>query len=309
MNNPNFFVLGAAKCATTSLYMYLDNHPQIYMSPVKEPNFFACENQQLDYQGLGYEKNIKSQTITDYSSYLSLFQSVRQEKAIGEASWSSLYYPQASKRIKHYFPDAKFIVILRNPIERAFSHHQYLLQHHRENIKSFSQAIALENERIQQKYWADWHYIKLGFYSNQLKKYFSIFEREQFKIIYFERFKSNRIATLKEIFDFLNVDNIAIEDSKLVQKKHNQTMLPRISFVNSFIERANYNGRLQYILKKTIPKQWHNTLKKQGDRIYNLNLYKPVLSKAMRQHLKEIYLNEIQALENLLGSSLEHWKQ
>ena len=86
-------------------------------------------------------------------------------------------------------------------------------------------------------------------------------------------------------------------------------MLPRISLIHSFMERANYVGRLRYVLKRTIPKQLQATFRDRGDRIYNWNLYKPVLSKAMRNRLREIYLNEIQELENILGSSLEHWKE
>ncbi len=113
MTMPNFLIVGAMKCGTTALYYYLEQHPQIFMSPVKEPNFFCFE---------GREGLDSGNSITDIAAYRGLFRGVSSERAIGEASHCYLYEPRAVERIKHYTPDARLIAILRSPIERAYSH-------------------------------------------------------------------------------------------------------------------------------------------------------------------------------------------
>src|SRR5688572_7713518 len=118
---PNFLIIGAAKAGTTSLYSYLNQHPQIFMSPVKEPNFFALEGEKLNFRGPGDAQVINRYSITQLESYRAHFKGITQETCIGEASTLYLDHPKAVERIQHYTPKARLITILRDPVERAFS--------------------------------------------------------------------------------------------------------------------------------------------------------------------------------------------
>jgi len=131
MTIPNFLIIGAAKSGTTSLYHALKQHPKIFMSPVKEPNFFALEGGELNYPQGTVDPRYLAQCITTKEEYNQQFEGVSNEIAVGEASPIYLYHPQAPVRIKNCLPNVKIIVILRNPIERAYSN---FLHHIREGV-------------------------------------------------------------------------------------------------------------------------------------------------------------------------------
>ena len=117
MTLPSFFIVGAPKAGTTSLYHYLEEHPEVYMSPIKETNFFSSK--QMQEQELYYDAT----PIQSKNQYLELFKDVSQEKQVGEASVSYLYYTGVAKKILEFNPKAKIVIMLRNPVERAFSHY------------------------------------------------------------------------------------------------------------------------------------------------------------------------------------------
>ena len=138
---PNFLVIGAAKAGTTSVYEYLKQHPQIWMSPLKETNFFALEGETLNFRGPGDQDYINRFSITKIEDYLNLFQGVSNQVAIGEVSPLYLYSLKAPERIRHYTPDTKIIIILRNPVDRAYSSFLHLIRDGREQIRNFAQAL------------------------------------------------------------------------------------------------------------------------------------------------------------------------
>src|SRR5262245_44057756 len=118
---PNFFIVGAPKAGTTSLYEYLRRHPQVYMSPVKEPNYFSYADTVA--QNLYH----KEKGIEQWDEYVKLFEASNGAHAIGEASVSYLFYPEVPRRLNEKFPDARIIIVLRNPVDRAYSH--YYMEH------------------------------------------------------------------------------------------------------------------------------------------------------------------------------------
>jgi hypothetical protein len=101
---PNFFIIGAAKSGTTSLYHYLRQHPEIFMSPVKEPRYFALAGHPLDFRGPGDER-LRQLTTTTLDAYLQLFAGVRNEPAVGEASVLYLHHEDAAEAIAHHVPE------------------------------------------------------------------------------------------------------------------------------------------------------------------------------------------------------------
>ena len=134
---PNFLIVGAAKAGTTALHEYLQQHPQIYMTPTKETNFFAFEGVELNFQGKGDEA-LKEFSITDLATYQAQFAGIQEETAIGEACPSYLYVPEAATKIKKYIPQVRLIIILRNPVERAYANFLHVIRDDRETHQDFA---------------------------------------------------------------------------------------------------------------------------------------------------------------------------
>ena len=127
---PNFLVVGAGKSGTTSLYHYLKAHPDVFMSRIKEPGFIVAQFIKMPQSGVGDERQ---STVGNFSDYCRLFEDAEGKKAVGEASNDNLYhYERAIPYIKRFFGDIKIIIILRNPVDRAFSAYTYLLRDNRE---------------------------------------------------------------------------------------------------------------------------------------------------------------------------------
>lgn len=202
---PNFLIIGTAKAGTTSLYRYLAQHPQIYMSPIKEPNFFALEGQEVDFCGPGDEMYIKQFSVTDCGGYEGLFEGVSSEVAVGEVSPLYLYSRAAPHCICSYAPETKLIVILRHPVERAYSAFLHLLRDEREPLGNFA-ALRVEEKRVQENWEHIWHYRGMGFYAAQLGRYYRHFSPEQIRVYLYESLQREPLALIADILRFLGVD-------------------------------------------------------------------------------------------------------
>ena len=223
---PNFLIIGAAKAGTTSLYYYLRQHPQVYMSPIKEPRFFALEGEILNFKGPA--QGINQTSITSLDEYFHLFAGVTDEIAIGEASTLYLHSQRALEGIKRYLPNAKLIVILRNPIERAYSSYLHLVRDGYEAL-SFEQALQAEEFRIQQKWQPLWYYSKRSFYYEAIKNYLDIFEHCQIKIYLYEDLAADSKYIFKDICGFLDIDDSFKPDTSI----KNSSGIPK----NKFLQR------------------------------------------------------------------------
>ena len=217
---PNFLIIGAQKAGTTSLYSYVKQHPQIYLSPVKEPHFFAIESEELNFNGPFRER---PNMITDLKSYQLLFQGVTNEISIGEASSWYFHSPKAVKRIQYYIPDVKLIAILRDPVERAFSNFRHCRRRQIEPLTDFTQTLYEEENRRQKNWGHPWYYKQKGLYYVHLKRYFDAFDRNQIRVYLTEDLSTNPIGVLQDIFHFLNVDEKYVPD---VSKRKNTSDRP-----------------------------------------------------------------------------------
>jgi len=246
---PNFLIIGAAKAGTTSLYEYLKQHPQIWMSPVKEPNFFALEGDTLDFRGPGDQDYIKSFSITKIEDYLNLFQGVENQLAIGEASPLYLYSPSAAERIRHYIPETKLIAILRNPVERAYSQFLMFVRDGREPLSDFAEAFEQEETRMRNNWEWAWQYTHIGFYYVQLQRYFDKFDHSQIRVYLFEDFNTNPVGVLQDIFQFLGVNEEFIPDMSV---KHNVSLIPKDKNPDELMLRPEVRRRLVQLYQEDI---------------------------------------------------------
>jgi hypothetical protein len=292
---PNFLIIGAAKCGTTSLYKYLQQHPQIYMSPIKETNFFASDfvngKPQLRELDFCYGNTPKiSYPVTSLEDYQALFAEVTTQKAIGEVSPAYLHRPLAPQRIKRHIPEVKLIAILRNPVDRAYSGYQMQVHNGRET-REFSQN--LNRDEI---------YIKSGFYYASLKRYFDTFDRDRLLILLYENLRRDSIGLMQTIFEFLNVDSTFVPD---VSVRHNSGGVPKNNGIYNLIMTSKASESARAIIKLFIPK----TLRQKLFMVVNETmLTKPQpLSPETRQQLVKIYREDMLKLQDLLQQDLSLW--
>ncbi|MFK8185638.1 MAG: sulfotransferase [Phormidesmis sp.] len=298
MTMPNFIVLGAGKAGTQSIYNYLLEHPDIYMSPTKETNFFALNGQQPNFQGP--PDPINQYSIADLNDYQAQFANVTTEKAIGEISPLYLYSPIAPRRIKETLPNAKLIVILRNPVDRAYSCYLFLRARLTETITDFDQALQAEPERIDKNWPWPWHYKSLGFYYEQLQRYYQLFDPDQIKIYLYEDFRANNVAVMQDMFQYLEVDETFVPDVSL---KYNFSGLPKNKVLQYLLTGPN---PFQTALKPLLPTKLRRKL---VSKVKKKNLTKPSLSPESRQQLIEAYREETLKLQTMLNRDLSHWLQ
>lgn len=299
MTLPNFFIIGAAKSGTSSLYMYLKQHPEIYMSPVKEPHFFSFDDQSKYTKGPGDPIH---KAITDFDAYQALFDGVKDEKAVGEASTSYLYRPEAPKRIYTMLPDAKLIAILRNPIERAFSAYMHVVRDQRETAHTFSEALTLEKTRKAAGWEPIWHFTSVGHYHEQLSRYYSLFDREQIRVFLFEDLISSQKNMMKKIFRFLNVDQGFNPESSIkfnVSGKQKSQLFYQIT--HWFFKEPN---PIRWLSRKIIPDIWRGNV---ANWVRQRNLDKPVMLLEDQKRLTDLFRDEILRLQELIEKDLSHW--
>lgn len=303
MTMPNFLIIGAAKAGTTALYSYLNQHPQIFMSPNKEPHFFAFEGEKISFSGTAGEKEwLNCNAITDIETYRLQFRDVSKQIAIGEASALYLYIPKAPERIRHYIPEVKLITILRNPAERAYSAFLFQRRDGLEPNNDFAQALKEEKHRIKTNWVPIYFYQEMGFYYTQLKRYFDLFDPNQMRVYLYEDFRKSPQNTIKDILNFLELDDSFVPN---VTAKHNVSGIPKNKALHSFLRAEQHP--LKSILKPFIPKQLRRNVMLS---LHNSNLEKaPPLSQSIRQQLNNVYKEDILKLEDLLKKDLSIWLQ
>ena len=272
---PNFFIVGAPRAGTTSLYEYLKNCENVFMSPIKETYFFSPNvNMNL----------ILSKPVKDQKDYQKLFHNVKTEKAIGEATPSYLWDPDSAKLIHEKIPKARIIIMLRNPIDRAFSHYLWLVSLGKENL-SFSEAIK---KSLSAKPDFSGRIIDGGMYSNQIQRYLDEFDQKQIKIIIFEEFLKNPKLIVEDILNFLDIDSNPPE----IFKAFNSYVEPRGKLAKSMIQ----NKFLQK-LGTSLPQ----TIASQATKILDKKAVKPKMSESNMKILKNIYSEDVKNLKSILN--------
>ncbi|MGH3086090.1 MAG: sulfotransferase family protein [Rubrobacteraceae bacterium] len=306
MTMPNFLIIGAAKCGTTALYHYLDQHPEIYMSPEKEPRFFALEGEIPDFRGPADDRGINRCRFTNITAYRELFRGVSGEKAAGEASTLYLYSPKAPERISHHVPDAKLIAVLRNPVDRAYSAFLFMLRDSREPLSDFGRALAEEERRIAENWGPEYHYRRRGFYHSQLKRYYERFGGDQIKVYLYDELNSDPAGVVRDIFRFLGVDDAFEPD---MSSRHNVSGVPQSRVLQSLYLSLRKSSPAKSALKALIPEKPRRKMYRRVlSGVQKRNLGKaPPLSPETREELIEAYREDIIKTQDLIGKDLSGW--
>jgi hypothetical protein len=308
MTMSNFLIIGAARSGTTALWEYLNEHPQVYLCTPKHTRFFASEGKIPDFRGPippGLRPKSTKRApyaITDIEDYRALFDGVTSETAIGEASHSYLYTPGAPERIRKYMPDARLIAVLRDPVERAYSHFCFMVQNGREPAADFVRAIEEEEAGMRNDWWPTFQYLRVGFYYAQLRRYFDLFAPGQIKIYLQEDLRFDTLGVVQDAFRFLEVDDTYVPD---VAKTHNASGLPKYATLEALMGRPN---PLKRVLRTCLPEEQRARISNKVAEFRARNLAKPPrLPEETRKALIERFREDILGLQGLIQRDLSAW--
>lgn len=295
---PNFFIVGAPKCGTTALYEYLRRHPEVFGPDAKEPHFFGSDLRSWAF-------------CRDREAYLRLFADAGAAKAVGEASVWYLYSKVAAREIHDFAPDARIIVMLRQPVDMLYSQHSQFLFNGNEDIEDFAAALAAEGDRRHGRrippdvlLVEGLYYVDTARYAPQLERYLDVFGRDRVHVILYDDFKADTRAVYRGVLRFLGVDD-AIE-------------VP--------LEVVNPNKRirsrgLRDILRR--PPRWVRAaarllLPTAGlrravrARLQRLNVdyaARRPIDPALRRELTRLFEPDIRRLESVIGRDLSRWTE
>jgi hypothetical protein len=310
---PNFFLAGAPKAGTTSLYSYLAQHPEVYMSPIKEPNFFADEIRHQNFDPKARHGIVRGHRdlhqflagpmddkrfggiVTEWEDYCRLFANARNEVAIGEASVCYLWSPTAPERIAARVPNARILVMLRHPAERAYS--QYLHGLSNGAIRSSFREHIQRNIRYRStRFCVHYPFLEFGFYAEQLRRYQERFGRNVW-VGFHQDFQERPLEIYHDICGFLGITQ---EFSPGMDRRHLESQVPRLSSVGWLKRSGFWHSAAPMVPSSVRPLVRRMLIRRPGAKR---------MDSADRNYLVDFYREDICKLAILLRRDLGHWLQ
>lgn len=279
---PNLFIVGAAKAGTTSLYRYLGRHPDIFMSPVKEPHFFS--QIEPDPKLASFFPVVK-----DGNAYLALFARGRDKPVRGEASTSYLSHPDVALSIKAVSPDARIVIMLRDPISRAYSNYWNNVREGFET-RTFEQAIAEEREGDAGRWGVSSLYIDCGVYADRTARYLDVFG-EHVLVLFFEEFVEETREHLTRTLAFIGVEPSTLDGIDL--DTHNAFALPKNAVGARILRSSTARSAARRLLPRSARAYGRSMLVRPAE--------KPQMDAETRRDLHLIYRPDVEELTRLIG--------
>ena len=302
---PNLFIVGAPKSGTTSLYDYLDGHPDVYMSPVKEPIYFGPDMQ------AGFKHRFTFGT--DETEYLELYAEARDETFVGEASTRYLASAMAATLIHEFEPSSRIVAILRNPVDMIYALHNERVSHGAEDVLDFEEALALDDERRQGR--------KLPFGSNalgavyrdnarfgeQVQRWLDAFGPEQVRVIVFEDFAADTPGQFRKLLQWLGIDAEYRPAEFTVSNASHRSR-------GGVIRALFGSSAARWTRRSLLPRvAGENNAARMARRVRHSKLNRrpnprPPLPPALRRQLEDEFESDVALLSRLLGRDLgEQW--
>ena len=297
---PNFLIVGAAKCGTSSLHNYLNQHPDVFMPSYNEQGMKAKEPRFLIKDLV---KDRLHNGVWDLESYQALFNNVVNEKAIGESTVLYLYYyNEAIKNIKKYLgDDVKIIIMLRNPVDRAFSAYTHVSRSLKEPL-SFEEALEVEEIRLENDITLTpmVMYKDMGLYHNMVSAYIENFKNVH--VVMHEDFLQNTKAVVKQALAFLGILRSVELDTDSKYNVGGKSW--RFSFLKQFFMKDNViKKELRVIFPKTLRKRFRVFLE------YFLKEKVKPIKPGTKKELISFFRSDVEKLEKLLNIDLKNWKE
>lgn len=294
---PNYFIVGAPRCGTTSLLTYLLDHPEIYAPGTWEFNYLS---EDLTW--------VSEPPVSSDEEYLSHFQNTDEYKRVGEKSAFYLYSEVAPRRIFELNPSAKIICLLRDPVEAMWSLYKYHVASLREDILSFEKALQVEDKRKQGQlvpehanFIEDLLYRDIYHYPEQLRRYMTIFDRQNIHTIVFDEFVSDTDRVFRELLRFLEVSPMSLPS----YEAHNVGQQLNSLRARRLLEKyPAVRGTLRRLLPEPVKKGIQELLGiSAGGRPQGLSK----MDAGLKAKLRAVYRPEVRELEELIGKELPHW--
>lgn len=294
---PNFFLAGAPKTGSTSLYHYLGQHPEIFTSANKEPHFFATEIREENFDP-GFRRRVARRTrdvgiVANREDYLELFAGADQKKAVGEGSVCYLWSPTAAAQIAESIPDAKILVMLRDPAERAWSQYLHGLgigairwgfrEHIRRNLRNRSGRLSVH-----------YPFLEFGLYAEPLCRYLRHFGANV-GMWFYEDFRGCPVEVCREIFRFLGVSPDFSPDTA---RRYMEPKPPRLRAVSWLKGTRVWEAAVKITPQPVRPLVSRALSRRSGEVRMN---------PADRRWLIDYYREDIRKLGGLAGRDLDHW--
>ena len=304
MRQPNFFIAGAPRCGSTALYQYLSEHPQIFMSEVKELNYFADDF-----------PHVQKINFNSKEDYLKVFAKANESHiAIGEASPFYLFSTVAFTNLMAFDPNAKIIISLRNPIDFVQSFHQLNLSLLREDVQDLQLAWNLQNERAQGLHIPRScrqpeliQYGEMGKFGMHVEKLLEIFPRNQVLVLIFEDFIKEPQKTYEEILAFIGVPSDGRTDFPPV----NASFTNRSKFMAKLFHPPQFVYRPFMKFISLFGTGFMNKFSVLYNKIERLNVTQTKrvsLEPAFRKDLQQFFAEDINRLAVILNRDLSEWQ-
>lgn len=299
---PNLLIVGAAKSGTTTLHYALAQHPDVFMSPKKEPGFFTWPGEPLQFINNGRLITRPRFLVNDQQQYLQLFSEGCHRTYRGESSTTYLFFYEktiANIRRLHPEPDnVRIIIVLRHPAERAFSQYMHKVRDGAEPL-TFEQALEQEAWRRQHNWHFDYRYRERGYYYNQVKAYCDSFRHVH--ILLYDDLRQDTDAALHRVQQFLGLTPVKLDAGTEL----NVSGRPRIMAVNRFLKRKN---KIKEWFGMLLPAGLRRRLRlRVQSLVYRHNLERQAINPETRRQLVEAYAEDIGRLQQLLGRDLSSW--
>jgi hypothetical protein len=301
---PNFFIVGAGRSGTTALAEMLRQHDDIFVTDPKEPNFLALAGMNASFEGPGDDTTANRSSVTEPEAYRALYRHANGARARGDASVSSLFYPEAAvSTIERLFPEARVVVLLREPVARAYSAYSLLRMRAFEPCESFGAAIDHELSGARETWRPIWHYVEMGFYARQLVPYLERIGPERIQILFYDELVADPVGLARRVFRHIGVDD-AVEVSPDLVNASGKT---RSIALQRAIHWGAQRPKLRAAVRSTVPYRLR-------ERVRRLNVRRDPMPSQAVDRLARMYEPELVQLRRLLecyygegGLTLPSW--
>lgn len=291
MRVPDVYIVGAQKSGTTTLFEWISQHPDVYSHPHAKDFPFFSSDQAYTEGSRQFEKLVESADVG--------------QLALG-ADVNSMYTAKGPERMRNCLPNAKLIVVLRDPVQRAYS--SYCFAHQRSlDTRTFEEAIGEETNgiRYEHDYALQTDYLKHGHYHAQLTRLLRYFPNEKVKVVVFENLRDHPALVLTDIFRFLNVDDFE-PDYRLKNETKGGS---RSKMLAKLAHQTPRSSALSGIVRTLVPFSVRTSIRLKIGEFNKIASEKPIFPSNLRRQMEEYYVSELLGVEALLGRTLTEWRE